>query len=835
LIVDPDIAIEVEGLTKRFNGRAVVNRLTMQVRRGQIYGFLGCNGSGKTTTIRMLGGLLSPDEGTGHCFGHDIRGGGDIIKRCVGYMTQRFSLYEDLSVRENLEFVARIYGLPDPECAAAGMIERMGLGARGSQIAGTLSGGWKQRLALAACMLPSPRLLLLDEPTAGVDPVARREFWQEIHDLAAEGLTVLVSTHYMEEAERCHEIAYIAAGELVIKGTVDDVIAGSRLVTYTVTGERLAELAAEIGSCSAIDTVAPFGNSLHVSARDQRDLEVATAPWRADPTWHWERSRASLEDVFIDLTNQRRDCHASGRHHGYDLGAGLDLDAAASDQQRTSDTRESNIWPSDTCGSEILIASRSHLQRQRLIGSHSATAPFALTQDVQVSERERGTKGSRMLASLQFDLAEAGLMAPELYGQRGVPLQARPTWRPGHAGRRPRGRSLVPASLLPFMTFCQTWLAALWRPLGSRGRIAAMVRKEAAHLLRDRLTLAMLLVFPLSELVMFGYAIDTKPHDLPTAVLLHEQSDVGRAILSALQNTRYFKITREFTDQADFDRAFASGEVLVGIEVPRGFERALRRGETPALLLAADATDPVTTGSALAALGPLVASALQNERALPPQTQPAFEIRQHSRYNPASVTQFNIVPGLLGTILTIATLSITALSVTREFERGTMESLLAMPIAPFEIMLGKMLPYLGIAFLQAVLILSAGVLLFRVPVLGDLALLAMLTALFIITNLMVGYTLSTLAKTQLQAAQLATVFVMPNMMLSGFMFPFAGMPAWAQMVGQCLPLTHFIRMVRAILLKGSELTDLRSDAIWLVALMLLTMTFATTRFRRTLD
>jgi ABC-2 type transport system permease protein len=334
---------------------------------------------------------------------------------------------------------------------------------------------------------------------------------------------------------------------------------------------------------------------------------------------------------------------------------------------------------------------------------------------------------------------------------------------------------------------------------------------------------------------MFGYAINTTPHQLPTAVLLREQSDVGRAILSALQNTGYFKITRQVEDKAEFDRVFASGEVLFAIEVPSGFERALRRGESPALLLVADATDPVTTGSALAALEPLVQSALQNERAVPQQAPAAFEIRQQSRYNPAGITQFNIVPGLLGTILAIATLSITALSVTRESERGTMESLLAMPIQPLEIMLGKILPYVVIAFLQAVLILSAGVVLFHVPVLGDLALLGTLTMLFIVTNLMVGYTLSTLAKTQLQAAQLSMVFMMPNMMLSGFMFPFAGMPGWAQAIGQCLPLTHFVRMVRAILLKGSDLADLQFDALCLLALMLLTVIIAATRFRRTLD
>src|SRR5947209_10907015 len=248
-----DIAIEVDGLTKKFAGRAVVRNLSMRVKRGSIYGFLGPNGSGKTTTIRMLCGLLTPDEGHGTCLGYDIRTDTDKIKVHVGYMTQRFSLYQDLSVRENLEFVARIYGLADPRGAARAMVARLGLAGREEQIAGLLSGGWKQRLALGACTLPDPQLLLLDEPTAGVDPKARREFWSEIHALAAQGLTVLVSTHYMDEAERCHEIAYIAYGKLLVRGTVEAVIAQSELTTYNVSGEGLGRLAAELGERPGID------------------------------------------------------------------------------------------------------------------------------------------------------------------------------------------------------------------------------------------------------------------------------------------------------------------------------------------------------------------------------------------------------------------------------------------------------------------------------------------------------------------------------------------------------------------------------------------------------
>ncbi|MGC1356072.1 MAG: ABC transporter ATP-binding protein [Xanthobacteraceae bacterium] len=304
------IVIDVHGLTKSFGGKQVVRNLSMQVKRGTIFGFLGPNGSGKTTTIRMLCGLLTPDEGTGTCLGYDIRTEAAKIKNRVGYMTQRFSLYDDLSVRENLEFIARIYGMERPAAAAKAMIARLGLQGREEQVAGKLSGGWKQRLALGACTLPNPSLLLLDEPTAGVDPKARRDFWNEIHALAAEGLTVLVSTHYMDEAERCHEIAYIAFGEILTRGTVPEVILNSHLVTFTVstaTGENLSQLSSELAADPAVEMVAPFGTSLHVSGRDAAGLEAAIAPFLHRPGLHWERSAPSLEDVFIDLMGQAKD------------------------------------------------------------------------------------------------------------------------------------------------------------------------------------------------------------------------------------------------------------------------------------------------------------------------------------------------------------------------------------------------------------------------------------------------------------------------------------------------------------------------------------------------
>ena len=299
-----EFAIDVRGLNKHFGPKHVVRDLTLQVRPGEIYGFLGPNGSGKTTSIRMLCGLLTPDSGEGTCLGYDVIRDTAAIKREVGYMTQRFSLWEDLTIRENLEFVARMYGMSGRRGAVARSIERLGLGERRNQLAGTLSGGWKQRLALAACMLHSPRLLLLDEPTAGVDPKARRDFWQEIHELAAGGISVLVSTHYMDEAERCRRLAYIAWGSLLATGTAEEVVSAQGLTAWQVTGPDLWQLAESLRGLPGVDQVTPFGNTLHVIGRDARLLFESISAVKETSPHRWEEMAPGLEDVFISLMDR---------------------------------------------------------------------------------------------------------------------------------------------------------------------------------------------------------------------------------------------------------------------------------------------------------------------------------------------------------------------------------------------------------------------------------------------------------------------------------------------------------------------------------------------------
>ncbi len=301
-----DFVIDVQGITKRFGNRTVVNNIPMQVRRGEIYGFLGPNGSGKTTFLRMLCGLLKPDGGCGRCLGFDIRSESGEIKKNIGYMTQRFSFYEDLTIEENLDFIARIYGVPERKADVEKSLEQLGMTARRRQLAGTLSGGWKQRLALSACLIHEPQLLLLDEPTAGVDPKARRDFWEEIHQLAAGGLTVLITTHYMDEAERCHRLAYIAYGNLLARGSVAEVVKGAGLTTWEVAGPDLPELAEKIRGKPGVEQVVAFGTTLHVSGRDAARLRESASPWMTG-AYHWRQVESRLEDVFISLMETAKD------------------------------------------------------------------------------------------------------------------------------------------------------------------------------------------------------------------------------------------------------------------------------------------------------------------------------------------------------------------------------------------------------------------------------------------------------------------------------------------------------------------------------------------------
>ncbi len=373
----------------------------------------------------------------------------------------------------------------------------------------------------------------------------------------------------------------------------------------------------------------------------------------------------------------------------------------------------------------------------------------------------------------------------------------------------------------------------------SMRRLAAVFIKELIQLRRDRLTFATMIMIPVMQLILFGFAINSDPKHLPTAVLDNDHSAYSRLFITALRATDYFDLRYTLSGPEEIDPKMLSGAVNFVIEIPQDFARRLARGENPAVLVIADAADPTAVNGAQMALNGMAAQVFNRELTGPLsrlESKPApYEVRLQKRFNPAGETRLNIVPGLVGTILTLTMLIFTALSVTREIERGTMESLLAMPINPVEIMLGKILPYAAVGFFQKTLIAGAARFIFNVPVVGNLGTFVVLTMLFIVANLSVGYTFSTIAKNQLQAMQMSFFFFLPSILLSGFMFPFRGMPPWAQDVGSILPLTHYLRIVRGVMLKGAGFADLAADTGALAAFTLVAMTVAVARFRQTLD
>jgi ABC-2 type transport system permease protein len=370
-------------------------------------------------------------------------------------------------------------------------------------------------------------------------------------------------------------------------------------------------------------------------------------------------------------------------------------------------------------------------------------------------------------------------------------------------------------------------------------RLYAVFVKELIQLRRDRLTFATMIMIPVMQLVLFGFAINSDPRHLPTALLDNDRTEMSRLFVASLKATDYFDITRELDSPDEIDPEMLSGRVNFVVEIPQNFEKKITRGENPAVLVIADAADPTAVNGAVMALNGMIPQVFARLLTGPLQARamkaPPFEARVQKRYNPAGETRLNIVPGLVGTILTLTMLIFTSLSVTREIERGTMESLLSMPINPVEIMLGKILPYATVGFFQMALIMAAGRFIFSVPVVGNLGTFVTLTMLFIVANLSVGYTFSTIARNQLQAMQMSFFFFLPSMLLSGFMFPFRGMPGWAQDVGAILPLTHYLRIVRGVMLKGAGFVDLASDTLALAAFTFVAMAVAIARFRQTLD
>jgi len=661
-------AVRADGLRKAFGSLVAVDGLDLTIDRGEVFGLLGPNGSGKTTTIRMLCGLMDPTAGRAQVAGVDVVDDPEGVRRRIGYMSQKFGLYDDLTVEENLRFYASVYGLRGSERTAriAEQLRDLGLEERKRQLAGTLSGGWKQRLALACATSHEPEVLFLDEPTAGVDPASRRLFWDWIYQLAKGGTTILVTTHYMDEAARCTRLAFLSRGHLIAVGTQDEI-------------------------------TRQFGQE-------------------------------SIEDVFIEL--QRRDEGTAGEG-GRAMGDGKRSGASSPNSQRQP------------------------------AASTSSQPPAAVPPS---------------------------------------PVAHRPS--PG----KPASRSLAPM---------------LW--------------KEFVQMRRDRFTLGMMIGLPAIQLLLFGFAIRTEVRHLPTVVLDQSRTTESRAFVDAVRNTGNFDIVGTIGSRDDLRKKIERGDARAGVVIPPDFETDIKRRRTAEAQVIVDAADPLASSAAIS--GAALAGQARSAALGPPGVRRPLpiDVRVRPWYNPGLESAIYIVPGIIGLLLTLTLLMITAMALVRERERGTLEQLIVTPISKTGLMLGKVLPFALVGYVQVTVILVLGRLVFDVPIRGNLGLLYLITAPFIIASLALGLFVSTVVRTQVQAMQLSFVFILPTVLLSGFMFPREAMPAFAQWLGAAFPITYYLRVLRGILLKGAGIDAMWQDTLALVAFAIVLIAFSVRRFQKNIE
>ncbi len=716
-------ALDLRGLTRHFGKLVAVDDVSFQVQRGSIFGLLGPNGSGKSTIIRMLCGVLQPTAGTAIVLGHDVNRDPESIKPAVGYMSQKFSLYGDLSVQENIEFYGRIYGLT-PERIQKRLVEVTewtGLDRRLDQMAGNLSGGWKQRLALACALVHEPELLFLDEPTAGIDPVARRELWDLLYQLASRGVTLLVTTHYMDEAERCTEVGYIYNSRMLVCGTIEDL---KRHPDVTPAGTRRWELETHdmavglerIRGAAGILDATFFGQTLHVLAEDrltEGDLVQAVG----DPQATARPITPTLEDVFVTLTR-----------------------------------------------------------------AASKGKPPAAIVPTPVSKESQASAAASAEVRQPVSLSTSGHSTP------------------------------APAR----------------RRVGFLSGFLAILLKEFAHIRRQPTTLFFLFAVPLIQTFIFGYALDTKVEHIPTVVYDLDGRQPSRALQMSFDNTRSFTIIDRVYDAESFRRALSSGRAKVGICIPPDYSDQLLAGRQTSVQVLIDGSDSQVANTALNATN-LLGIALTRQITLPfaetlqvvpsrnelGRVAPAIEMRPRLLYNPNLESANFFVPGLVGIILQLVTLFLTSFAIVREREQGTLEQLFVTPVSRSALLLGKLIPYAVMGVIEMLLVLTAMVFVFGVPIHGGVVLLVGLSILFLVSGLGLGLLVSTLAQTQMAAMQFAFVIMLPSILLSGFMFPRAQMPEIVYFASFAIPVTHFLEILRGIILRAADFADLLPSVLWL--------------------
>jgi ribosome-dependent ATPase len=726
-----DVVIEARNLTRQFGELVAVQDVSFQVHRGSIFGLLGPNGSGKSTIIRMLLGILPPSAGAASMFGRDACLESETIKPRVGYMSQQFSLYADLTVRENIEFYGRVYGLDHQRLSdrMRDVLELTAMEAYVDQPAGTLSGGWQRRLGLACALIHEPDVLFLDEPTAGIDPVARRHLWDLLFELSGRGVTLFVTTHYMDEAERCTDVGYIFMSRLLVLGRPDELkalpdVTPAGTCRYELHIPSAAEHLSALRNIDGVRDATLFGDAVHVlvdkSLSPERIREQIGVP-PADIE-HREIS-PSLEDVFVTLTS-----HAE------------------------ADT----IEPSPS------------------------NAPALDNNPLPPNNGQRHSKPSRA------------------------------------KGRTTNG---------------------LW----------AVLVKEFVHIRRQPTTLFFMLLVPVMQTIIFGYAIDTQIENIPTVLFDQDGRRYAREFVSAMQNTRRFDFIDRVFDEESFHRAITSGRAKVGLRIPPYYTDRMIRGEQVQVQVLIDGSDSqvATTAQSTAQLLALnlsitLARAKGESLQIAPARDPMghgvlpIEARTRMLYNPDLESAHFLVPGLVGIILQLVTLFLTSFAIVRERELGTLEQLFVTPVGRMGLLLGKLVPYAVVGFVEMLIILSVMIYVFGVPINGSVTLLLVLSMLFMVCSLALGLLVSTLAKSQLEALQFAFVIMLPSVLLSGFMFPRSEMPLPIYLLTFLIPVTYFIEILRGIVLRGADLIDLFPAVVGLAICGFVVLSLSMARFQKRL-
>ncbi len=733
--------IQVDRLSRKFGELVAVNDVSFQVERGAIFGLLGPNGSGKSTIIRMLLGILPPTSGTAQVLGMDSERQAESIKPRIGYMSQQFSLYSDLTVRENINFYGRIYGLDRSRLKqrTREIIQLTEIGNRMGQLAGHLSGGWKQRLALACSLVHQPDVLFLDEPTAGIDPVARRDLWDLLFELSGQGVTQLVTTHYMDEAERCTDVGYLYLSKLLLLGTPDELkqipqVTPAGTARYELQVDEPAKQLAVLKRLADVHDATMFGEKIHLlldqsvePSELSRHLGVSDNAIQIRPT------HTTLEDVFVTMTR-------------------------AAEADRTELLPDQQVRPDST-------------------------------------------------ASGQDDSSEAiGIQDDHDHIDRASPRRARE-------------------------------LGGLW----------AIMVKEFFHIRRQPSTLFFMLIVPVMQTIIFGYAINTQIEHISTVVWDLDGRTQAQVLVETFQNTQRFTVVQYAYDRPAFDHALRSGRAKVGIIIPPDYSERLLLGEQAQIQVLIDGSDSqiaTTAQSSAQLLGQNVSVRLAKAKGEAMQIAPArdltgqgvlpLEVRTRLLFNPDLESSHFFVPGLVGIILQLVTLFLTSFAIVRERELGTLEQLFVTPVGRSGLLMGKLFPYAIVGFVEVLMVLAVMVYLFGVPINGDLTLLLSLSMLFMVCSLAMGLFVSTLAKTQLEAMQFAFVIMLPSILLSGFVFPRSEMPGPIYLISFAIPATYFIEILRGIVLRGAVLADLATSVAGLSICCIVVLLAAVSRFRKRL-